>query len=166
MLIQRRKAVRSVEQVVEDLRRLQELRHTAEQASLKAPDPLRLRNAFDARPTHDWESKLRERFIDFFRAAGHAPHALNSFLVMQARQALLAQLAVDPGPAEPEEQAEDIACELLNGLNSLPVECVATNGPSLVQKADGRGLHQLEIFLSVLSVIEGTYTFGKDILSD
>lgn len=32
------------------------------------------------------------------------------------------------------EAPEDIACELLDGLNSLPVECVATNGPSLVQK--------------------------------
>lgn len=32
------------------------------------------------------------------------------------------------------EVAEDIACDLLDGLNSLPEECVATNGPSLVQK--------------------------------
>jgi hypothetical protein len=36
------------------------------------------------------------------------------------------------------EVAEDIACELLDGLNSLPVECVATNGPSLVQKGEWR----------------------------
>ena len=65
-------------------------------------------------------------------------------VLLQTREYLLGQLsAITQMPVSsaagmaglpPGEAAEDIACELLDGLNSLPVECVATNGPSLVQK--------------------------------
>lgn len=65
-------------------------------------------------------------------------------VLWQTREALLNQLAtLTKMPLESVgtisgvqsgESAEDIACDLLDGLNSLPEECVATNGPSLVQK--------------------------------
>lgn len=65
-------------------------------------------------------------------------------VLLQAREDLLAQLALltqmqvhgagGMAGLQSSEAPEDIACELLDGLNSLPVECVATNGPSLVQK--------------------------------
>ena len=67
-------------------------------------------------------------------------------VLLQTRESLLQQLAAlssvpieglafsANGHLQSAEAAEDIACELLDGLNSLPVECVATNGPSLVQK--------------------------------
>ncbi|WVQ98747.1 hypothetical protein IAU59_005878 [Kwoniella sp. CBS 9459] len=200
MLIQRRKSNRTMDEIVADLQRVQDLRERALQTSLKVPDHLKLRNAYDSRsasPASDWETKLRDRFIDYFQSAAEGAHALNSFLVMQGnilvtqqvvrlvllqtRQSLLAQLAlytpIMPPTSLQEEQAEDIACELLDGLNSLPVECVATNGPSLVQKgiqlmetSNGSGATKsqklLMQFLSVLSVIEGMYTFGRDISAE
>nr|XP_018263829.1 uncharacterized protein I303_03702 [Kwoniella dejecticola CBS 10117]OBR85987.1 hypothetical protein I303_03702 [Kwoniella dejecticola CBS 10117] len=149
--IQRRKSPRSMEEILTDLQRLQDLRNRTIQTFLTVPDPLRMRNAYDSRsasPAVDWENKLRAQFVDFFRSAGDRSHALNSYLVMQTQQALLAQLAVItpilPPPMGPEETAENIACELLDGLNSLPVECVATNGPSLVQKVRFVGIHLME----------------------
>ncbi|WVF72167.1 hypothetical protein IAT40_006979 [Kwoniella sp. CBS 6097] len=163
-----------------------DLRERTLQISLKVPDHLKLRNAYDSRsasPAFDWETKLRDRFIDYFRSAAEGAHALNSFLVMQGnilvtqqvvrlvllqtRQALLSQLAmytpIMPSTALQEEQAEDIACELLDGLNSLPVECLMeTSNESGATKSQ----KLLMQFLSVLSVIEGMYTFGKDISAE
>lgn len=65
-------------------------------------------------------------------------------VLLQTRESLLVQLsALTHMPlqgvgglagVQSNEVAEDIACDLLDGLNSLPEECVATNGPSLVQK--------------------------------
>lgn len=65
-------------------------------------------------------------------------------VLLQARESLFQQLALltqmpiqavgNMVGMHQAEAAEDIAVELLDGLNSLPVECVATNGPSLVQK--------------------------------
>nr|XP_019013539.1 uncharacterized protein I206_01609 [Kwoniella pini CBS 10737]OCF52320.1 hypothetical protein I206_01609 [Kwoniella pini CBS 10737] len=167
ILIQRRKSARSMEEILTDLQRLQDLRNRTIQTFLTVPDPLRMRNAYDTRsasPAVDWENKLRAQFVDFFRSAGDRSHALNSFLVMQGNilvtqhvvrlvllqthQALLAMLAVMtpilPPPIGAEETPENIACELLDGLNSLPVECVATNGPSLVQKVRFVGIHLME----------------------
>ncbi|OCF35466.1 hypothetical protein I316_03018 [Kwoniella heveanensis BCC8398] len=189
MLIQRRKSSRTMDEIIGDLQRVQDLRERTLHTSLRVPDHLKLRNAFDSRsasPAFDWETKLRDRFIDYFRSAADGAHALNSFLVMQGnilvtqqvvrlvllqtRQALLAQLAmytpIMPALELQDEQAEDIACELLDGLNSLPVECVATNGPSLVQKGATKSQKLLMQFLSVLSVIEGMYSFGKDISAE
>lgn len=104
-------------------------------------------------PAHDWEAKLEARFLDYFHSAGDDPSVpiLNSFLVLQgnilvtqsvvrlvllhSKEALLSQLAaITQMPAvglgnlagmQATEPAEDIACELLDGLNSLPVECVS-----------------------------------------
>ncbi|WVW83068.1 hypothetical protein I302_105085 [Kwoniella bestiolae CBS 10118] len=168
ILIQRRKSPRMMEEILADLQQLQELRNRTIHTYLTVPDPLKLRNAYDSRsasPAVDWEAKLQARFLDFFNKAGDNGHALNSYLVMQGnilvtqhvvrlvllqtRQALLAQLAlftpILPSPMGPEESAEDIACELLDGLNRQKL---------LMQ------------FLSVLSVIEGMYTFGKDISAE
>ncbi|OCF71847.1 hypothetical protein I204_07107 [Kwoniella mangroviensis CBS 8886] len=207
ILIQRRKSPRLMEEILADLQKLQVLRHRTIQTYLTVPDPLKLRKAYDSRsasPAVGWESKLLARFVDFFsNTPSDRAHALNSYLVMQGnilvtqhvlrlvllqtRQALLAQLALFtpmlPSPMGPEESAKNIACELLDGLNSLPVECVATNGPSLVQKVRFVGIHLMDAssdptgpqshsqkllmqFLSVLSVIEGMYTFGRDISAE
>lgn len=113
----------------------------------------------DRSPAQGWEANLKGRFMDFFTGAVETQH-INSFLVMQGnilvtqqvvrlvllqtREALLLQLsALTHMPmqgvgglagVQNNEVAEDIACDLLDGLNSLPEECVATNGPSLVQK--------------------------------
>lgn len=102
---------------------------------------------------------MQARFMNFFQTATDSSH-VNSFLVMQAnilvtqqvvrlvllqtRETLLAQLAAltqmplqgvgGLAGVQSTEVAEDIACDLLDGLNSLPEECLATNGPSLVQK--------------------------------
>lgn len=56
------------------------------QTTLEVPDALQLRTAYDSRvcsPAKDWESKLQERFLTYFRAPNESSHALNSFLVMQ-----------------------------------------------------------------------------------
>ncbi|KAK6902948.1 hypothetical protein I203_108209 [Kwoniella mangroviensis CBS 8507] len=169
ILIQRRKSPRLMEEILADLQKLQVLRHRTIQTYLTVPDPLKLRKAYDSRsasPAVGWESKLLARFVDFFsNTPSDRAHALNSYLVMQGnilvtqhvlrlvllqtRQALLAQLALFtpmlPSPMGPEESAENIACELLDGLNRQKL---------LMQ------------FLSVLSVIEGMYTFGRDISAE
>ncbi|WVQ78291.1 hypothetical protein IAT38_000376 [Cryptococcus sp. DSM 104549] len=206
LILQRRKTPRSMDDILFDLQQVHLLRERTIQISFEVPDPYKLRMAYDSRsalPAVDWENKLLARFVDFFRSAGDSVHALNSFLVMQGnilatqhlvrlvllqtRQSLLTQLAVFTPIASHglayDEQAEDIACELLDGLNSLPVECVATNGPSLVQKVRFVAIHLMDAshepagaamraqkllmqFLSVLGVIEGMYTFGKDISAE
>lgn len=103
-----------------------------------------------ASPADDWEAQLEARFLNFFDSAGDEQHTLNSFLVLQgnilvtqsvvrfvllhSKEALLQQLAVitqmpvqgigSLAGMQASEPAEDIATELLDGLNSLPVECV------------------------------------------
>ncbi|WRT67149.1 uncharacterized protein IL334_004115 [Kwoniella shivajii] len=122
LAIQRRKTPRMMEEILADLHRLQELRERTIHTYLTVPDPLRLRNAYDSRSAR----------------VGENGHALNSFLVMQGnilvtqhvvrlvllktRLALLAQLAIFtpmmPPSMAAEDTAENIACELLDGLNS------------------------------------------------
>ncbi|WWC90020.1 uncharacterized protein L201_004950 [Kwoniella dendrophila CBS 6074] len=128
-------------------------------------------------PAIDWEAKLRAQFVDFFRTAGDKSHALNSFLVMQGNilvtqhvvrlvllqthQSLLSQLAmftpVMP-PMGPEETAENIAFRFV-GIHLMEASNDLTGAPSHSQKL-------LMQFLSVLSVIEGMYSFGKDISAE
>ena len=68
-------------------------------------------------------------------------------VLYEARETLLAQLSrLTQTPilqvirmVGPAESAEDLAYELLDGLNSLPVDCVAANGPSLVRKGEDDG---------------------------
>jgi hypothetical protein len=102
-------------------------------------------------PSLDWEAKLQTRFLDFFHGTGGTQHALNSFLVMQGnilvtqhvvrlvllqtRDSLYQQLAMltqmplngvgGIAGEQANEAAETIAIELLDGLQSLPVECVS-----------------------------------------
>lgn len=86
LLLQRRKAPPTVDSILADLQNVGELRAKVLQIALDVPAPLRLRKAYDSRassPAHDWESKLQDRFLNFFQSAGDAPQALNSFLVMQ-----------------------------------------------------------------------------------
>ncbi|WWC69447.1 uncharacterized protein I206_103386 [Kwoniella pini CBS 10737] len=168
ILIQRRKSARSMEEILTDLQRLQDLRNRTIQTFLTVPDPLRMRNAYDTRSA------------SFLVMQGNilvTQHVVR-LVLLQTHQALLAMLAVMtpilPPPIGAEETPENIA---------LPVECVATNGPSLVQKVRFVGIHLMEAtndptgtqshsqkllmqFLSVLSVIEGMYTFGRDISAE
>lgn len=102
-------------------------------------------------PGHDWEAKLQNRFLDFFHGAGESQHALNSFSVMQGnilvtqhvvrlvllqtrdslyqQLALLTQMPVNGvgglAGEQMNEASETIATELLEGLQSLPIECVS-----------------------------------------
>jgi hypothetical protein len=72
-------------------------------------------------------------------------------VLLQTRTALLAQLGTltnvppdaVPGLAgmQSAETPLDIAFDLLDGLNNLPHECVAVNGPSLVQKGEAESGH-------------------------
>lgn len=105
----------------------------------------------DLSPSLDWEEKLQARFLDFFHGSGETQHALNSFLVMQgnilvtqhvvrlvllqARDSLYQQLALltqmpingvgGLAGDQMNEAAETIATELLDGLHSIPIECVS-----------------------------------------
>lgn len=212
LILQRRKVTPTANSILADLELVNELRERVKQTTLNVAEPFRLRKAYNSRlssPATDWETKLHTRFLDFFQSAGETTHALDSFLVMQGnilvtqhvvrlvllqtreslfqQLSLLTQLPVDGiralTGAQTAEGAEDIACELLDGLNSLPVECVATNGPSLVQKVrfvavqlmeypqkpsseTARAATLLKQFLSVLCVIEGMYLFGRDISAE
>jgi len=165
LLLQRRKAPPTVDSILADLHDVNELRGKVMQTALEVATPLQLRRAYDSRassPARDWESKLQERFLDFFQSAGDTTHALNSFLVMQVstprnnasktlmvdmaekgnvlvtqhvvrlvllqtRESLFQQLAMltqmplqgvaGMAGLQSSEAAEDIACELLDGLN-------------------------------------------------
>lgn len=111
----------------------------------------RSRELLTRSPSLDWEAKLQTRFLDFFHGTGGTQHALNSFLVMQGnilvtqhvvrlvllqtRDSLYQQLAMltqmplngvgGIAGEQANEAAETIAIELLDGLQSLPVECVS-----------------------------------------
>ncbi|ORX39881.1 fungal-specific transcription factor domain-domain-containing protein [Kockovaella imperatae] len=212
LLLQRRKAPPTVDSILADLSNVNELREKVIQTALDVAPPLKLRSkniSFETSPDHDWETELHERVLDFFQDPGETPHALNSFTVMQGnilvtqhlvrlvllqtRESLFQQLALltqmpmtgvgGLAGLQMAEAAEDIARELLDGLNSLPVESVAINGPSLVQKVRFVAIQLMECsvspspttaraqkllmqFLSVLGVIEGMYTFGRDISAE
>lgn len=162
LLLQRRKAPPTVDSILADLQNVNQLRDRTVNATAEVASPLKSRSAFDSRaasPAKGWEANLQARFLDFFQTASDSSH-VNSFLVMQGnilvtqqvvrlvllqtREALLTQLAAltqmplqgvgGLAGVQNSEVAEDIACDLLDGLNSLPEECLATNGPSLVQK--------------------------------
>lgn len=235
LLLQRRKSLPSVDSILADLQNVNELRERVINATVEVASPLRIRSAYDSRaasPAKGWEANLQARFLDFFSGATDNDH-INSFMVMQGnilvtqqvvrlvllqtRESLLRQLAAlthmplqsvgGLAGVQNNEVAEDIACDLLDGLNSLPEECVATNGPSLVQKGRRRPWRSLTNsplrchsahggldvdvassrasvspcrltlltrhsqtllmqFLSVLSVIEGMYTFGRDVSAE
>ena len=86
LLLQRRRATPTVDTVLADLQTVNGLRDKVMQTTLEVADPLQLRTAYDSRvasPSEDWESKLQERFLNYFQAPSDSTHALNSFLVMQ-----------------------------------------------------------------------------------
>lgn len=173
LLLQRRKSPPTVDSILADLHRVNELREKVTQTTMEVATPLQMRKAYDSRasrsvmdnqdlksactdtrpsPSVDWEAKLQSRFLDFFHGTGGTQHALNSFLVMQGnilvtqhvvrlvllqtRDSLYQQLAMltqmplngvgGLGGEQTNEAAETIAIELLDGLQSLPVECVST----------------------------------------
>jgi hypothetical protein len=86
LLLQRRRTTPTVDSVLADLQNVTGLREKVMQTTLEVADPLQLRTAYDSRvfsPSVDWESKLQERFLNYFQAPSESAHALNSFLVMQ-----------------------------------------------------------------------------------
>ncbi|WWC61108.1 uncharacterized protein I303_103686 [Kwoniella dejecticola CBS 10117] len=164
--IQRRKSPRSMEEILTDLQRLQDLRNRTIQTFLTVPDPLRMRNAYDS------------------RSASHAgEHPCDTACGALGPPADPASTASPAGSNNSNFAASDGTGGNSGKYRFLPVECVATNGPSLVQKVRFVGIHLMEAsndptgtqshsqkllmqFLSVLSVIEGMYTFGRDISAE
>ncbi|KAL7423959.1 hypothetical protein Q5752_001544 [Cryptotrichosporon argae] len=208
--LQRRRGPRDAQAICDGLREVERLRVWCWQCTEAAPAALRIQTSYNSKvnsPGLDWNDKFHQGVKDFF--AGPAEQ-VNSFLVMQGNilvtqqvvrlvllethEALTQQLAgLELVPAETlgvgaagggaDDMAEDIACVLLDGLKSMPIECVAINGPSLVQKVrfiairlmEGstsptpqaiRAQNLLLQFLSVLAVIEGMYSFGKEVSAE
>lgn len=106
------------------------------------------------------------------------------FVIEQYRDELIAQLRSPEGPLSLEEHEqvvaegrEAVASDLLNVLHSIPIQSIATNGPSLVHKvrfvastlldavrraetapaSAARAHAYLWDFLSILSEIERNY---------
>jgi len=108
------------------------------------------------------------------------------FVIEQYRDELLRSMrgtqleGIEPEPGEQDREA--VACDLLNVLHSIPIQSIATNGPSLVhkvrfvastlldavRKADtapasaARAHAYLWDFLSILSEIERNYLLDDD----
>ncbi|GMK59474.1 hypothetical protein CspeluHIS016_0800800 [Cutaneotrichosporon spelunceum] len=210
LLLQRRRTPPSIEGIIADLNTIARLSDEITDITNNVASPLRIRfsSKHDSRansPGQGWEEDMETRLRDFF-AGVTAQDSINSFRVMQGnilatrqvvrlvllqtRNALLTQLgtltnlpaAAVPGLAgsRATETPLDIAHDLLDGLNNLPGECVAVNGPSLVQKVryvaiqllDGTTLPSQQVvraqnllmqFLSVLGIIEELYSFGRDV---
>ncbi|KAF9077532.1 fungal-specific transcription factor domain-containing protein [Rhodocollybia butyracea] len=171
-----------------------------------APEPLRLK------PTHSHSSHLPpdyggagfrkatfDEVKDFFENPNASrANALNPFLVMQAnlyvtqqlvrfvieqyRDELLLSLQGSLDDQKIAEDREAVASDLLNILHSIPIQSIATNGPSLVHKvrfvastlldavkkaeiapaSAARAHAYLWDFLSILSEIERNYLLDDD----
>nr|QWQ79358.1 Zn 2Cys6 transcription factor [Sanghuangporus sanghuang] len=187
--------------------RLEEVRslHTRIMSALMhAPPPLRLKSAgvqVSHLPAELGGAGFRQATFaevkDFFdNPNASRANAMNAFLVMQAnlyvtqyRDELIAQLrgTNDARAIEEHEQAvaegrEAVASDLLNVLHSIPIQSIATNGPSLVHKvrfvastlldavrkaetapaSAARAHAYLWDFLSILSEIERNYLLDDD----
>ncbi|KAK4684597.1 hypothetical protein P7C73_g5576, partial [Tremellales sp. Uapishka_1] len=162
------------------------------------------------RPDAEWKFNIQQDLHSFLHE--NKPRMpVNSFLVMQAnilvtsqlvrlvllhtqgrlleRLAFATQTPIDrlgghmEGCIQTSDFAEDLTCELLDGLHSLPIECVAVNGPSCVQKIRFVASHLLDNsavistktarakdllmeFLRILSVIESMYNFDHDVSAE
>ncbi|KAI0789625.1 fungal-specific transcription factor domain-containing protein [Abortiporus biennis] len=170
-----------------------------------APDPLRLKHAHSQTqipPEYGGAGFRQATFAevkDFFdNPNASRANALNPFLVMQAnlyvtqqlvrfvieqyRDELVTSLRGGVDESRVAEDREAVASELLNILHSIPIQSIATNGPSLVHKvrfvastlldavrkaetapaSAARAHAYLWDFLSILSEIERNYLLDDD----
>ncbi|KXN88182.1 hypothetical protein AN958_07641 [Leucoagaricus sp. SymC.cos] len=170
-----------------------------------APEPLRLKQAHSQAhipPEYGGAGFRQATFAevkDFFdNPNASRANALNPFLVMQANLYVTQQLVrfvIEQyrdelvmslhGNLEEQQVAEDrevVASDLLNILHSIPIQSIATNGPSLVHKvrfvastlldavrkaetapaSAARAHAYLWDFLSILSEIERNYLLDDD----
>ncbi|THH05527.1 hypothetical protein EW145_g4732 [Phellinidium pouzarii] len=148
--------------------RLEEVRslHTRIMSALMhAPAPLRLKTTF---------AEVKD-FFDNPNAS--RANASNAFLVMQANLYVTQEQEIAVA-----EGREAVASDLLNVLHSIPIQSIATNGPSLVHKvrfvastlldavrkaetapaSAARAHAYLWDFLSILSEIERNYLLDDD----
>ncbi|RXW24487.1 hypothetical protein EST38_g1386 [Candolleomyces aberdarensis] len=184
------------------LEEVQSLHQRIMSALSHTPEPLR------AKPLHNQQSEyggagFRQATFaevkDFFdNPNASRVNALNPFLVMQANLYVTQQLVrfvIDQyrdelilslhGQIDEQKVAEDreaVASDLLNILHSIPIQSIATNGPSLVHKvrfvastlldavrkaeiapaSAARAHAYLWDFLSILSEIERNYLLDDD----
>ncbi|KAE9394901.1 hypothetical protein BT96DRAFT_886204 [Gymnopus androsaceus JB14] len=169
-----------------------------------APEPLRLKpvHSHSHLPPEYGGAGFRKATFDEVRDFFDNPNAsranaLNPFLVMQAnlyvtqqlvrfvieqyRDELLLSLQGTLDDQKIAEDREAVASELLNILHSIPIQSIATNGPSLVHKvrfvastlldavkrrtseaSAARAHAYLWDFLSILSEIERNYLLDDD----
>ncbi|KAL0960929.1 hypothetical protein HGRIS_005935 [Hohenbuehelia grisea] len=187
------------------LEEVQSLHQRIMQALSLAPEPLRLKPTH--KPTHipheyggaGFRQATFAEVKDFFdNPNASRANALNPFLVMQAnlyvtqqlvrfvieqyRDELISSLQVSIDEQRLAEDREAVASDLLNILHSIPIQSIATNGPSLVHKvrfvastlldavrkaetapaSAARAHAYLWDFLSILSEIERNYLLDDD----
>ncbi|KAG6833428.1 hypothetical protein H0H87_006794 [Tephrocybe sp. NHM501043] len=173
-------------------------------ALIHAPEPLRLKHSHAQAhlpPEYGGAGFRQATFAevkDFFdNPNASRANALNPFLVMQAnlyvtqqlvrfvieqyRDELIISLQGSVDEMQVAEDREAVASDLLNILHSIPIQSIATNGPSLVHKvrfvastlldavrkaetapaSAARAHAYLWDFLSILSEIERNYLFVR-----
>ncbi|KAG6897549.1 hypothetical protein C0992_000332 [Termitomyces sp. T32_za158] len=186
------------------LEEVQSLHQRILTALIHAPEPLRLKSVHPQSrlplpPEYGGAGFRQATFAevkDFFdNPNASRANALNPFLVMQAnlyvtqqlvrfvieqyRDELIVSLQGSIDETQVAEDREAVASDLLNILHSIPIQSIATNGPSLVHKvrfvastlldavrkaetapaSAARAHAYLWDFLSILSEIERNYLF-------
>ncbi|KAI0712603.1 fungal-specific transcription factor domain-containing protein [Earliella scabrosa] len=187
------------------LEEVQALHSRIVSALAHAPEPLRLKQAHSQShipPEYGGAGFRQAAFTevkDFFdNPNASRANALNPFLVMQAnlyvtqqlvrfvieqyRDELITSLQGSVDEQRVSEDREAVASDLLNILHSIPIQSIATNGPSLVHKvrfvastlldavrkaetapaSAARAHAYLWDFLSILSEIERNYLLDDD----
>ncbi|KAH8104845.1 fungal-specific transcription factor domain-containing protein [Cristinia sonorae] len=187
------------------LEEVQALHSRIVSALAHAPEPLRLKHAHPQShipPEYGGAGFRQATFAevkDFFdNPNASRANALNQFLVMQAnlyvtqqlvrfvieqyRDELITSLRGNVDELRVSEDREVVASELLSILHSIPIQSIATNGPSLVHKvrfvastlldavrkaetapaSAARAHAYLWDFLSILSEIERNYLLDDD----
>ncbi|KAF7346162.1 Zn(2)-C6 fungal-type domain-containing protein [Mycena sanguinolenta] len=90
------------------------------------------------------------------------------FVIEQYRDELIMSIQGSIDEQKVTEDREAVASDLLNILHSIPIQSIATNGPSLCEKAEtapasaARAHAYLWDFLSILSEIERNYLLDDD----
>ncbi|KIL67868.1 hypothetical protein M378DRAFT_73055 [Amanita muscaria Koide BX008] len=176
------------------LEEVQTLHHRILSVLSHAPEPLKLKLSHQEYRGSGFCQAAIDEVKDFFdNPNASRANALNPFLVMQAnlyvtqqlvrfvieqyRDELIASIHGDVDEKRVGKDRESVASDLLNILHSIPIQSIATNGPSLVhkvrfvastlldtlQKAEtepisaARAHAYLWDFLSILSEIEKNY---------
>ncbi|KAJ7935504.1 fungal-specific transcription factor domain-containing protein [Mycena leptocephala] len=166
------------------LEEVQSLHSRILSALAHCPEPLRLKRSFSQSNVPPEYGGAGQDFFDNPNASRE--NALNPFLVVQGNIYVTQQLVrfvieqyrdelvmSIQGNVDEQKVAEDreaVASDLLNILHSIPIQSIATNGPSLVTNTKGgnsaasaaRAHAYLWDFLSILSEIERNYLLDDD----